>query len=159
MPDGSCEPFSSPVRNTQADVAGLQFLGEQGELDAAAEPFVFVDDEGDGDAGGAELPASFTVASGSGRLVARVEISSGKTRVTPASASESGCASRDWSAVEARAYLNATAWDSFQKPATKDRLLCLAIHRDALYPPPEVDGEGNHGVRDRSGRTRVGEPG
>ncbi|WP_218005279.1 hypothetical protein [Actinomadura macra] len=35
--------------------AGLQFLGEHGEFDAAAEPLVFVDDEGDGDAGGADL--------------------------------------------------------------------------------------------------------
>jgi hypothetical protein len=56
MPDGSCEPFSSPVRNSQADVARLQLLGEHGEFDAAAEPLVLVHDEGDGDTGGPDLP-------------------------------------------------------------------------------------------------------
>lgn len=49
-------------------------------------------------------PASLTAASNSGRWVARVEIFSEKTRVTPASARESSCASKDCRAVEARAY-------------------------------------------------------
>ncbi|MFC9624612.1 hypothetical protein ACFTXM_33150 [Streptomyces sp. NPDC056930] len=43
-------------RPSQADVARLQFLGEHGEFDATAESFVFVDDEGDGDTRGADLP-------------------------------------------------------------------------------------------------------
>lgn len=44
-----------PGEELQADVAHLQLLGEHGEFDAAAESFVFVDDEGDADAGGADL--------------------------------------------------------------------------------------------------------
>lgn len=48
-------------------------------------------------------PASLTEASNSGRRVARVEIFSEKMRITPASASESSCASRDYRSVEARA--------------------------------------------------------
>lgn len=38
-------------------------------------------------------------------------------------------------AVTRRVYSNTPAWDSLQKPATKDCLPCLAIHREALYPP------------------------
>ncbi|WP_406096661.1 hypothetical protein [Kitasatospora purpeofusca] len=37
-------------------VAGLELFGEHGEFDAGAEPLVLVNDEGDGDAGGADLP-------------------------------------------------------------------------------------------------------
>ncbi|MER5793309.1 hypothetical protein [Streptomyces sp. NPDC001980] len=44
-----------PGEELQADVAGLQFLGEHGEFDATAEPLVFVDDEGDAHAGGTDL--------------------------------------------------------------------------------------------------------
>lgn len=47
--------FQLSGEELQADVAGLQLLGEHGEFDAAAEPFVSVDDEGGGDAGGADL--------------------------------------------------------------------------------------------------------
>lgn len=45
-----------PGEELQADVARLQFLGEHGEFDAAAEPLVLVDDKGRGDSGGADLP-------------------------------------------------------------------------------------------------------
>ena len=49
------------------------------------------------------LAQTLTAASSSGRFVARVEIFSEKTRVTPASARESSCASRDCRVVGARA--------------------------------------------------------
>ena len=55
IPEGSCEPLQLSGEELQADVARLQFLGEHGEFDAAAEALVFVDDEGDGDAGGADF--------------------------------------------------------------------------------------------------------
>ncbi|MDQ0582262.1 hypothetical protein QF030_004440 [Streptomyces rishiriensis] len=44
-----------PGEELQPDVARLQLLGEHGEFDTAAESLVFVDDEGDSDAGGADL--------------------------------------------------------------------------------------------------------
>ena len=40
----------------QADTGGAQLLGERGELDAAAEPFVLVHDDRDGGAGRTDLP-------------------------------------------------------------------------------------------------------
>lgn len=88
----------------QADVAGLQFLGEHDEFDAAAESFVLADDEGDAHAGGADVPGELDGVLQLWRLVARVEIFSEKVRMTPTSARESSCASRDCLAVEARAY-------------------------------------------------------
>jgi len=40
----------------QADAAGTQLLGERGELDAASEPLVLVDDDRDGGTGRADFP-------------------------------------------------------------------------------------------------------
>lgn len=103
MPEGSCEPFSSPVRNSRPTSLAIQFLGEHGEFDAAAEPLVLVDDESYSDAGGPDLPSELHGGLQLGAPGGAVEIFSEKTRVTPASARESSCASRDCRAVEARA--------------------------------------------------------
>ncbi|GAB2988205.1 hypothetical protein GCM10023080_062160 [Streptomyces pseudoechinosporeus] len=93
-----------PGEELQTDVAGLQLLGEHGEFDAAAEPLVLVDDEGDAYTGGADLSGEFDGGLQFGaRGGAGGDLFSEKTRVTPASARESGCASRDCRAVEARA--------------------------------------------------------
>ncbi|MFJ2719483.1 hypothetical protein [Streptomyces sp. NPDC087437] len=40
----------------QPDLGRFEFFGERGEVDAAAEALVLVDDEGDRDAGGAQFP-------------------------------------------------------------------------------------------------------
>ena len=53
---GVVRALQLPGEELQADVARLQLLGEHGQFDAAAEPLVLVDDEGDRDAGGAQLP-------------------------------------------------------------------------------------------------------
>jgi hypothetical protein len=53
-PPGSWEPLSSPVRNSRPTSAA-QLFGEFGEGEAAAEPLVLVDDEGDRDAGSSHL--------------------------------------------------------------------------------------------------------
>ncbi|MEU5364239.1 hypothetical protein ABZ354_12240 [Streptomyces sp. NPDC005925] len=55
-------------------ISRLQLLGRHGEFDAEAEAPVLVGDEGDGDTEERISPASFTAASRSGRLVARVGI-------------------------------------------------------------------------------------
>ncbi|MDH6137626.1 hypothetical protein P3T37_007059 [Kitasatospora sp. MAA4] len=44
-----------PGEELQADIAGLEVLGERGEFDAAAEPLVLVDDESDVHTGGAQF--------------------------------------------------------------------------------------------------------
>ncbi|NGO06923.1 hypothetical protein G5C60_04390 [Streptomyces sp. HC44] len=63
-----------------------------------------LDDEGDAYTGGADLSGEFDGGLQFGaRVGAGGDLFSEKTRVTPASARESGCASRDCRAVEARA--------------------------------------------------------
>ncbi|WP_233360128.1 hypothetical protein [Streptomyces sp. CRPSP2-6A1] len=88
-----------------ADVLALHtgHRRERGEFDAAAESLVLVDDEGDGDAGGSDLPGELHCGLQLGALGGAVGDLPEKTRVTPASPSESSCASRDYRAVEARA--------------------------------------------------------
>lgn len=56
IPDGSCEPCSSLVRNSQAHVGGFQLLGQRGQCQAASQALVLVDDEGDRGAGGPDFP-------------------------------------------------------------------------------------------------------
>ncbi|GAA2214806.1 hypothetical protein GCM10009850_102720 [Nonomuraea monospora] len=88
----------------QADVDRLQLLGEGGQVEAAAEPLVLVHHEGDRHARRARFPGQGDGLPSPGRTVARVEIFSAKTRVTPAALSTSSWVSRDWRTVEARAY-------------------------------------------------------
>ncbi|WP_188190346.1 DNA-binding domain-containing protein [Nonomuraea sp. SYSU D8015] len=71
---------------------------------AAAEPLVLVHHEGDRDARRAELAGQGDGLVEFGGVVARVEIFSEKTRVTPPAWSASSWVSRDWRTVEARAY-------------------------------------------------------
>ncbi|WP_217229223.1 hypothetical protein [Streptomyces anulatus] len=54
-PAGSCEPCQLAGEELQPDVAGAQFLRERGEVDAAAESLVLVDDDGHGGVGGPGL--------------------------------------------------------------------------------------------------------
>jgi hypothetical protein len=87
----------------QSDIRGAQLLGELGELDAAAEPLVLVHDDRDGGTGRADLPGEGDGPVELGRVTARVEIFSAKTRATPEAFSESVWVSSDWRGVDARA--------------------------------------------------------
>ncbi|GAA0821574.1 hypothetical protein ACFQVD_41660 [Streptosporangium amethystogenes subsp. fukuiense] len=51
----SARTLRNGVGELQADVAGARLFGEFGRREAAAEPLVLVDDQGDRDAGGARL--------------------------------------------------------------------------------------------------------
>ncbi|MEO3795836.1 hypothetical protein ABGB14_37005 [Nonomuraea sp. B10E15] len=88
----------------QGDACGAQLCGEFGQGQAAAKSLVLVDDQGDGDAGGAHLagqvhgPLEFGPPRGAGGDLLRKEI-----RLAPAALRESSWVSGDCRSVEARA--------------------------------------------------------
>ncbi len=104
IPDGSCEPCSSPVRNSRpmpaarsCSASAASSMPRPSRLCSCTTIVTATPD--------ARISlARVTALSSSGRVTARVEIFSAKILVTPAARSESAWVSRDWRTVEARAY-------------------------------------------------------
>ncbi|GAA2230599.1 hypothetical protein GCM10010104_25130 [Streptomyces indiaensis] len=95
---------ASTVNTSRRDRASPKPLAEHDEFDAPAESFAFVDDEGEGSAGGTDLPRRAPQRPPAGTRGGASGIFSRTTRVTLASARESSRGTRDLGAVEARAY-------------------------------------------------------
>ncbi|WP_016910181.1 hypothetical protein [Streptomyces xiaopingdaonensis] len=73
-PEGARELWSSHGEELQADVTGLQPLGERCQFDSAAEPLVLVDDEGGTDTVGTQFTGWGNRLLQCGRMAARVDI-------------------------------------------------------------------------------------
>jgi len=99
---------------------------------------VLVDDQGDRDAGGAQLAGQGGGLSSSGRLVARVGIFSWKIRVTPAAAGESSWLFRDWRVVEARRNRSARAQPARPRPQPGEAVVRFQAQEAVVAHPGTV---------------------
>lgn len=92
-----------PGEELQADAGGAQLLGEGGQVEPRPSRLCSCTTSVTATPAARSSRARVMALSSSGRVMARVEIFSAKTRVTPVALSASSWVSRDWRRVEARA--------------------------------------------------------